>query len=162
MRTIYPPNSIADTTDEFRIFLAGSIEMGLAENWQQYIETELVACENVCLFNPRRTDWDASWKQEKDNAQFNEQVNWELNGLEQADVIACYFAPGTKSPISMLELGLFARTGKLVVCCPEGFWRKGNIDIVCEKYGIRQVGSLPEMVDCLKSTITILQHKNEK
>jgi hypothetical protein len=154
MRTIYPPSSIASTTNEFRIFLAGSIEMGLAENWQQYVETELAACENVCLFNPRRTDWDASWKQEKENPAFNEQVSWELDGLEHADLIACYLAPETKSPISMLELGLFARTGKLVVCCPDGFWRKGNIDIVCEKYGVRQVSSLMEMVRYLKSTIT--------
>ena len=22
------------------------------------------------------------------------------------------------------------------MCCPEGFWRKGNVDIVCERFGI--------------------------
>jgi len=126
------------------------------------VESALAGFENVCLLNPRRIDWDASWKQEKRNPQFNEQVSWELAGLEQADVIVCYLAPGTKSPVSMLELGLFARSGKLVVCCPEGFWRKGNIDIVCEKYGVRQVGSLTEMVRYLESTITTLQYKNEK
>lgn len=136
--------------------------MGLAENWQQQVENELTGLDNVCLLNPRRTDWDAGWKQEKANPQFNEQVSWELEGLEQADIIACYLAPETKSPISMLELGLFARSGKLVVCCPEGFWRKGNIDIVCERYQVRQVGSLTEMVEYLKSTINLLQHKNEK
>lgn len=45
----------------------------------------------------------------------------------------------------MLELGLFAQYGsKLIVCCPDGFYRKGNIDIVCERYKITQVPSLKE------------------
>lgn len=47
-----------------------------------------------------------------------------------------YFSPNTKSPISLLELGLFARSGKVRVVCPEGFWRKGNVDIVCQYYNI--------------------------
>ena len=42
-----------------------------------------------------------------------------------------------------MELGLFAgrMPGKLIVYCPEGFWRKGNVDITCKYYGVRQVGS---------------------
>jgi hypothetical protein len=47
-----------------------------------------------------------------------------------------YFDPNTKSPISLLELGLFAQSKKLIVCCPRGFWRKGNVDITCDRYGI--------------------------
>jgi hypothetical protein len=47
-----------------------------------------------------------------------------------------YFDPNTKSPISLLELGLFASSKKLIVCCPDGFWRKGNVRIVCELYNI--------------------------
>jgi hypothetical protein len=45
-----------------------------------------------------------------------------------------YFVPGTISPISLMELGLFAN--KCVVYCPEGFERKGNVDIVCQRYNI--------------------------
>jgi hypothetical protein len=47
-----------------------------------------------------------------------------------------YFDPNTLSPISLLELGLHAKSGKLIVCCPEGFYRKGNVDIVCQNFGI--------------------------
>jgi len=47
-----------------------------------------------------------------------------------------YLAPGTKPPVSLLELGLYATSRKLLICCPEGFWRKGNVDIVAEKYNI--------------------------
>jgi hypothetical protein len=44
--------------------------------------------------------------------------------------------------ITLFELGLFARSGKLVVCCPDGFWRKGNVDVVCKRYGVETVGDL--------------------
>lgn len=51
-----------------------------------------------------------------------------------------YFDPSTKSPISLLELGILtANPNKLLVCCPEGFWRKGNVDVVCRKYNIHQI-----------------------
>jgi hypothetical protein len=45
-----------------------------------------------------------------------------------------------------LEFGLFARTGKMMVCCPEGFWRKGNVDIVCERFNIPQKSNLDEII----------------
>lgn len=50
-------------------------------------------------------------------------------------VIAMWFAPETKAPITLLELGLFARSGKVIVGCPDGFWRKGNVEIVCARFG---------------------------
>ena len=69
---------------------------------------------------------------------------------EAADVIAMYFDPNTQAPISLLELGMFAPSGKMVVCCPEGFWKRGNVQIVCKKYGIDLVESLEELVDKVK------------
>ena len=56
--------------------------------------------------------------------------------------------PGTKSPITLLELGLHAGKNpqKLVVCCPDGYWRKGNVDIVCRRCGVRQVPTLDDLV----------------
>jgi hypothetical protein len=144
---IKPPHSLSQLQDKFSIFLAGSIEMGSAENWQAKIETALQDYKTICILNPRRENWDNSWKQEKSNPKFSEQVNWELEGLEKANLIVFYFAPETKSPISMLELGLFAHSKKLVVCCPQGFWRKGNIDIVCERYNIKQVDNLAGLIE---------------
>src|SRR5262249_13162647 len=55
-----------------------------------------------------------------------------------------------KSPITLLELGLFARSGKLVVCCPVGFWRRGNIEVVCARYGIPLVDSLKALIDLVR------------
>ena len=88
------------------------------------------------IFNPWRKEWDDSWDQRIDHPRFKQQVEWGLDALEKADVILIYFNPKTKLPISLLELGLFARSRKLLVCCPEGFWRKGNVDIVCQRFRI--------------------------
>jgi hypothetical protein len=131
-----PPMNIAKRDrDRKSVFLAGSIEMGKAEDWQKKLETILGDC-GYDILNPRRDDWDSSWTQEFENPQFFQQVTWELNALENADLIIMYFAPDTKSPISLLELGLFAHSGKIRVVCPQGFWRKGNVDIVCQYYNI--------------------------
>lgn len=127
------------------IFLAGSIEMGKAEDWQTRATNLLSVNDNVIL-NPRRRDWDSSWEQKIENAQFNQQVTWELDALDIANFILMYFQPGTQSPISLLELGLYADTSKLVVVYPEGFWRKGNVDIVCKRYGIIQRNTIEEAV----------------
>lgn len=142
------------------IFLAGSIEMGKAEDWQTRLVTFLKHKDNVVepvegcpltseparrwdgspikinAFNPRRPDWDNGWSTTINSPEFNQQVTWELDMLRNADVIALYFDPKTQSPISLLELGMFAHTGKMIVCCPEGFWRKGNVDIVCARAGV--------------------------
>lgn len=116
-----------------KIFLAGSIEMGNAEPWQDEMISRY-SDYSVVFFNPRRPDWDSTWSDTSDK--FNEQVNWELDHLEMSDMVIMYFDPATKSPISLLELGLYADKFKLIVCCPDGFWRKGNVRIVCERYKI--------------------------
>lgn len=135
------------------IFLAGSIEMGSAEDWQVKVEDAFKNLGSITFYNPRRDDWDASWTQTETTKEFNGQVNWELNHLEKADIIFMYFDPNTKSPISLLELGLYASKGNLIVCCPEGFWRKGNVDIVCNRYRIPMYNNLEAAIGALRTQI---------
>ena len=130
-----PARYVWDESDVL-LFLAGSIEMGKADNWQSRITRKLEDERDLVILNPRRDDWDSSWEQSIKNPQFKEQVEWELDGLELADTIILYFDPNTKSPISLLELGLHAREDKMIVVCPDGFWRKGNVDIVCKRFNI--------------------------
>lgn len=140
-------------------FLAGTIDMGNSVDWQQeFITTIKPFCEgkDIAIFNPRRKEWDSSWEQTIENEQFNKQVNWELDALEKADYIVMFLERNSKSPISLLELGLFADSGKLLVCCEEGFWRKGNLDIVCKRKGIMTFSSLKEI------QTFIIQHKIKK
>ena len=123
--------------------------MGSAEPWQEQVVKRFN--ENVVFYNPRRDNWDSSWTH--DSPEFNEQVNWELDFLENTDIILMYFDPNTKSPISLLELGLFARQGKLIVCCPDGFWRQGNVRIVCERFGVPFFTDKEEWLDYFEGTL---------
>lgn len=154
LNVLKPPTPLPSSFDVPCIFLAGSIAMGEAELWQARVAREL-ARHPLCLLDPRRDEWDASWPQTAAFAPFREQVEWELAGLERADMIAMYIDPATKSPISLLELGLHARSGRVVVCCPDGFWRKGNVDIVCERYDIPRVDALDELIACIATQAMI-------
>jgi len=147
---VTPPAKLFDKPKHYKkIFLAGSIDMGKADDWQAKI-VEAVKDTKKIIINPRREDWDSSWEQSIDNTKFKEQVEWELDGLEASDLIIMYLAPDTISPISMLEFGMYARSGKLVVYCPDGFWRKGNIDVVCERYDVPQVEKFEELITLIK------------
>lgn len=151
MKIIYAPDTLPETILPM-LFTAGSIDMGTAPDWQQHFAEQLIKHEGYIL-NPRRPDWDSTWEQKADSKPFREQVLWELNALEAATHIALYFSPDSKAPISLLELGLFAGSGKLKVCCPEGFWRKGNVDIVCDKFGIPQFKTLNELITAFKEEL---------
>lgn len=146
MAIFKPPHNIAHRDDKRSVFLAGSIEMGKAEDCQTNL-ANFFDDNGWNVFNPRRDDWDSSWVQEFQNPQFYQQVTWELNALKQADVVIMYFAPGTQSPISLLEMGLYAESGKLFVVCPDGFWRKGNVEIVCNYYNISFSNSIEEFLE---------------
>ena len=133
-----------------RIFLAGSIDMGKAENWQQRLERELEDYD-VIICNPRRDDWDSTWVQSINNPQFNEQVTWELENIESADLIVFYFDPAGQAPITLMELGLVAGLGlSAIVCCPDGYWRKGNVEMICDRWGITLYSNIDDLIASFK------------
>jgi hypothetical protein len=144
-RVLKPPAPLDLDGRTPAVFLAGSIDMGKAEDWQVQVQ-EALRDVDVILLNPRRETWDVTWAQSISNPTFREQVEWELAGLEQASLVAMYFSPSTRAPITLLELGLTARSGKLVVCCPDGYWRKGNVEIVCRRYGVPLLPNVAELV----------------
>jgi hypothetical protein len=141
-----------DNAGAFRVFLAGSIDMGKAENWQERLERELSEYENVVICNPRRDDWDSSWVQSIDNPQFNEQVSWELDNIESADMVVVYFDPAGQAPITLLELGIVSQIEGIdvIVCCPDGYWRKGNVEMVCDRYDIPLCTNIDDFVHLIK------------
>lgn len=146
MQVLKPPSLLPYSSPEYTIFLAGTIDMGQSENWQEDLTRILQPLPGIIL-NPRREGWDNSWEQKFENVKFKEQVEWELDALDMADRILMYFVPESKSPISLLELGLHANSKKLVVCCPHGFWRKGNVDIICNRYEIQTVPTIHHFMD---------------
>jgi hypothetical protein len=143
MKEILPPQAISK-----RIFLAGTIENGNSIDWQNEVIEKLSHTPHIFL-NPRRRDWDATWEQKKTNPKFVEQVLWELKGLEAADIIVMNFIGGTISPISLLELGIHMKSGKIHVVCSEEYWRVGNVDVTCEFYGVKQYETLNDLIKFL-------------
>ena len=131
------------------VFLAGSIEQGRARNWQYDVYSAFEEVPGM-LLNPRRPKWTPL-----DQEKLKEQIEWELDGLERADVVFFYFDPDTKSPVSMLELGLYVKdhSKRLVVCCPEGFWRRENVEITCRRYQRRLCSTFEEGMAALGRAI---------
>lgn len=161
IRIIKPNSEIQSVFGPVSIFLAGSIEMDTAEDWQKALTSKLEALgKGLTVYNPRRDEWDSSWTQEQSNHQFNHQVNWELDKLDECDIIFMYFSPNTKSPISLLELGRYAGQKEMIVCCPKGFWRKGNVDILCTRTNTHLFDDLDSAFGALITKIN--QYTNER
>ncbi|KFY23910.1 hypothetical protein V493_05564 [Pseudogymnoascus sp. VKM F-4281 (FW-2241)] len=128
------------------VFLAGTTSKIDTSDWRETLSTSLSTSLSdvpVTIYNPYRTDWDSSWCEDIDFAPYREQVGWELDKQVKADIVVVYFHPATQAPISLLEFGICARVpGKAIVVCPEGYWKRGNVQIVCKKFGIEMVDNV--------------------
>ncbi len=132
---ITAPNIITPNGNR-NIFLAGTIDMGNSEDWQKKFmeEVKLKHVGGLNILNPRREFWKSDWKQDFDDPNFSQQVNWELDAMEKSNFIFVNILPESKSPVTMMEFGIHTKSDKLIVCCPKQFYRSGNIHIVCDKY----------------------------
>lgn len=163
-----------------KVFLAGSIEMGGAVDWQDAVVTRLKSLDdlNIVVYNPRRDDWDSSWVQDPTpGTEFHKQVSWEQYNIKSSDIVYFYFAPGTISPISLLELGqvvsfeprvgyVHGQTREIVVCCPPEFQRYGNVKMVCsvgqKRHDIHFTESFSDSLRILEKLIIIDNHEKNK
>lgn len=135
-----PPNwDLSETNvigkNPFRIFLAGTIDNGDSTDWQQELINTINGVElrrPTSIYNPRRKEWPSS----DDHREIDRQIEWELSHLEKADLIVMNILANSKSPISLMELGLFAREGRLMVFCPKTFYRYDNVRNVCKRYEV--------------------------
>ena len=127
MSIVLTPDSAFTSKITPSIFLAGTIDMGQSEDWQSYIISKLADLE-VLIFNPRREFFERSVVNEK------MQINWELDKLEQSDIIFMHLAPNSKSPVSLLELGTFMRTKKIILVVSESFYRYNNVMLTTSRY----------------------------
>ncbi len=112
-----------------RVYLAGSTN---GKDWQRHFVNQLSELR-VDVFNPRTEVADGLY-------------GWELDHLNIANIIAVYFEPGDPSPNGLITLGMFAKTDRLIVCCQEDFYKKGDIDHLCEQENIHQVETLDLLI----------------
>ena len=104
--------------DELKIFLAGTIDNGDSEDWQTKICKLIEECSTnskpIAVYNPRRDDW----PEDDQTKLIEEQIKWELEHMEKADLILMNICGDSKSPITLLELGIHSKENKLIVFCP--------------------------------------------
>lgn len=102
MRVITAPQELKLEVNEFSIFLAGGIQK--TEDWQKRVIqalSERFAGAPLVVMNPRRDNFPIH----DPNAAY-EQIKWEYDMLDQADIFSMYFAEGdTDQPICMYEYG---------------------------------------------------------
>lgn len=149
IEVVTSPEALPTRHDRPRLFLGGSIDMGNARDWQAEMIRAL-RDTNLVIFNPRRPDWNPAWQPVASDPNFRQQVEWELNALDRSDIIVMVFTPNSQSPISLLEMGLNARNGRMIIYCPEGYWRKGNVDITAAHYDIETVDSMEALIAAVR------------
>ncbi|TGJ86425.1 hypothetical protein E0Z10_g2399 [Xylaria hypoxylon] len=68
------------------IFLAGTTMPTDDSDWHEHL-SELLADQPLALYNPLRLDWDSTWHEDIAFEPYREQVEWELDMQEAADVV---------------------------------------------------------------------------
>jgi hypothetical protein len=139
------------------VFLAGTTSKVDKMDWRETISASLSELP-ITIFNPYRTDWDSTWREEIDFAPYREQVLWELDKQTKATLVVVYFHPATQAPVSLLEFGLSAHIpDEVIAVCPKGFWKRGNIQIVCQKYGIELLNDIDELHPAIIKRLSVDQ-----
>ncbi|KAF9738037.1 hypothetical protein PMIN01_03320 [Paraphaeosphaeria minitans] len=133
------------------LILFGTIEASSTSDWATNLTNHLSDLP-IQILNPRRDDWDSSWVEDASFPPFKEQVEWEMHFPAEVGLIVIFFKAGSLCPVSLIELGMYAsvRPGETVVCCEEGFWKKGNVDVVCKKFGVEVVRTVGELERCVR------------
>ncbi|CAF3511095.1 unnamed protein product [Fusarium graminearum] len=134
------------------VFLAGTTTSTGNPDWRQVV-TGALANYPITILNPNRPDWDSTWREDFSDNRWVEQVSWELDMQEAADIIVFMLHEVTEAPISLMELGLAVRTKSVIVCAHPNYRKRGNVDAVCRMFGVKLLSTQEELVDCLIETL---------
>lgn len=139
------------------IFLAGSIEMGAAKDWQSMVAKEIEDYHDLLVLSPRRDDWNSDWDNldPEPGTPLFEQIDWELRGLDQADLIYLYLAEDTISPISLLEMGLYHHKISCVYI-DDKYLRRANAVITANHFNMYHTNSEDEFFSVIHQDLTII------
>jgi Nucleoside 2-deoxyribosyltransferase like len=127
------------------VFLAGGI--GNCPDWQTEAAANLADTDAI-LLNPRRKQFRTPWNR----ADSQEQITWEYEALQDADIILFWFTGGPSAqPIALFELGTHATraTKPIVVGRDPDYLRADDIDIQLGLYApeLKICTSLDEVCD---------------
>lgn len=142
-----------------RLFVAGTIDLGVSRNWQAEVFEALRDIPNLAVCNPRTPGWDCNTPLDPNNEVFARQVEWEQRNLYRANIILFNFEPNSKSPVSMLELGQALEKSdwsgvQVHVVCPPEFWRYANIVLTCRRYGVAVYDTIDQAISAIQKRIS--------
>lgn len=146
------------------VFLAGTTTAAQdgSGDWRDVLCHKL-SNHPITFYNPLRSNWDSTWRNDVNCAPFREQTQWELDRQTRAGLVVVYLGPHTDAPVSLLELGLAAglaagpsgptpskatdeggdnqikQKKQVLVCAHEGYKKRGNVQLLCQKFGIEMV-----------------------
>ncbi|KAH0489663.1 hypothetical protein TgHK011_010081 [Trichoderma gracile] len=143
-----PGRPAPDSASRKAIFLAGTTSPTGELDWRRTL-TEALSRFPITIFNPKRDDWDSTWREDFSDDRWAEQVQWELEMQDRADIVVVFFHGVSPAPISLLELGLCVRSGKAIVCALGGYSKRGNVEAVCRRYGAKLVKSEDDLKDAV-------------
>lgn len=126
--------------DKEYIFLAGSMVTEPEVNWRQTVVNNLQ--ESYHFLDPTNPNHNSLG-----DVEMREHIKWEFNGLRIADYIILNFLPDSLSPISMVELGMYIATRKLIVVCPKEFYKWRYIDTLCKEYNTPIFNQLEDVLN---------------
>src|SRR5262245_60217567 len=112
------------------VFLAGGITN--SPRWQdvavEYLER---AVDGITICNPRRPrDF------EDDEVEYQQQVTWELDHLQAADLVLFWF-PAAECRITRIELGLaLGRGQKTIIGAESGFVSRRYLEVLTGRLGL--------------------------
>lgn len=164
MATIIRAPEPPEFSEKIKIFLAGSIDMGKAIEWQKEIEDALFHFD-VVVYNPRRLDFDPTAEYSEDNPYMVEQIEWELKRLDECDIALFYFDPEGLAPITLFEMGKvsdWVKNGSTsgIVFCPEGYWKKANVIVNSRFFKFKIAESFTDLLN--KTERAIFEHQKRK
>lgn len=131
------------------IFLAGAIDMGAAVDWQK-VAIESLSPFRAAICNPRRA---VPFTPDM----LDEQIAWELDAMAQVDTVLMWFPKDSKAPVAMLETGFLLPTGKLVLGAEDGFYRRRNLELTAQRFGVACHATLEDTLAAVCDRITVSQ-----
>ncbi|MDG1333826.1 MAG: nucleoside 2-deoxyribosyltransferase domain-containing protein [Crocinitomicaceae bacterium] len=136
-----PPNDISQIPqDRASVFLAGSMATTRKNNWRQTATRTFQAAYHFFdPTNPRHNNLN--------DEEMRNHIKWELEAMKLSDIIILNFLPDSLSPISLVEIGMYISSNKLVVVCPKEFYKWRYIDTLCNEYNTPIFNQLEDVLN---------------
>ena len=157
-----PPAPLPAVAPFKSVFLSGSMDLRESVPWRSRFADEL---EGFLIFDPTQIDFDDTWGTRFADQRFRGLVEWEVRAMLLSNLVAVNFCEHLQSPITLFELGLMATRGpdrRVAVHCPERFWKKGRVEIVCAMFGIYQAASLEDLIEWTRKRASPMGAANDK